>query len=128
MLIFMSTKISDSVIARRRADRARKDSVCCLSDMLLELMNEWQVEAVDIHRVTKIPHSTLHGYINYHVKAPVLNANILALAKFFNTSIEYLVFGIGEEPTPPAKKKEKERYFDQEAANLNLRKKRNGGK
>jgi len=64
-------------------------------------MNEWKVEAADIHKATGIPYSTLTGYIKNHVKAPLLDGNILALSKFFNCSINYLAFGVGEEPTVP---------------------------
>ena len=75
-------------------------------------MNEWKVEAADIHKATGIPYSTLTGYIKNHINSPLLNGNILALSKFFNCSIDYLAFGIGEEPVQPEKSE-----FNQAARN-----------
>lgn len=96
----MTKKQSENNRLQRQARRKKMSSVVCLSDILLELMNERRVEAADIHKATGIPYSTLTGYIKNHVKAPLLDGNILALSKFFNCSINYLAFGIGEEPTP----------------------------
>lgn len=96
-----SKKSSGHELAIKRARRKKMASMCCMSDMLLELMNEWKVEAADIHKATGIPFATLSGWINYQIKAPLLDGNILALSNFFNCSISYLAFGIGEEPVQP---------------------------
>jgi hypothetical protein len=93
-----SKKLSDHTLALKRARRKVTASKCCIGDMLLELMNERKVEAGDIHRATGIPYSTLSDLINYRTKSPLLDGNILALSKFFNCSINYLAFGIGEGP------------------------------
>ncbi len=92
----MNKKLSESNLVSRRARRKRMSSVVCMSDVLNELMNERKVEAADIHKATGIPYSTLTGYIKNHVKSPLLDGNILALSRFFNVSISYLAFGIGE--------------------------------
>jgi DNA-binding XRE family transcriptional regulator len=45
----------------------------------------------DVAKVTGIPKSTLHCWINYKV-SPKLDVRILNLAKYFNVTIEQLVF------------------------------------
>lgn len=69
----------------------------CLQDMLLELMNDRKVEPKHIHEATGIPYSTLSEWYLGRVKVQALDGNILALAKFFNVSIHYLAFGVGDD-------------------------------
>jgi response regulator of citrate/malate metabolism len=79
-----SEKISD-YYAKRKEGRVIKEGCNCLSEILLELMNERKIEAADIHKATGISHSTLHDYINFKTKTQRLDGNI--------------AFGIGE-PDP----------------------------
>lgn len=119
----ISKKFSDENLATRKARRQRAYSANILSEMLLELMNEWKIEAADIHRATGIPYSTLTGYIKNHSKTQLLDGNILALSQYFNCSISYLAFGIGEDPVKPESSTPE---FDQAARNQALRKKHEG--
>jgi hypothetical protein len=74
----------------------RKTQVC-LQDILLELMEERNVRLVDIQKETKIPWSSLYEMYKGSVKKTMLEGNILALAKFFNVSLHYLAFGVGDD-------------------------------
>ena len=87
---------------RWKVTRERNLKALCLQDILLELMDEWKVSMAEIQRETLIPWGTLSNWI-IDGKTPVLDRNILALSKFFNCSINYLAFGIGEEPIKPEK-------------------------
>ncbi len=69
----------------------------CLAEMLRELMDERRVEPKHIHEATGIPYSTLSEWYLGKVKVQALDGNILALARFFNVSIHYLAFGIGDD-------------------------------
>lgn len=91
------TKYTEENLKKKRAGQATRVEPNCLSDMLLELMNERLVEARDMSRATGIPECTLHGWVNYITKCHRMDGSILALAKLFNVSIHYLVFGMGDE-------------------------------
>ena len=71
--------------------------------MLIELTNERKVDLATLQKETGVPWGTLYGFYKGEIKYPLLNGNILSLAKFFHCSIEYLVFGIGEGPTDSEK-------------------------
>lgn len=77
-------------------DEAKKRTkVNCLQDMLLELMDERKVSLAQIQKETKIPFSTLMGWHDGSVNCQIADKNLLALARFFNVSLEFLVYGIG---------------------------------
>lgn len=69
----------------------------CLQDMLLELMDERSIRPSEIQKATGIPWGTLQGWIMGDVKTQKLDRNIFKLAKFFNVSIHYLGFGVGDD-------------------------------
>lgn len=69
----------------------------CLSEILSELMEERKKTLAEIHRETGIPWSTLLDMKNGKNRYQKLNRNILELAKFFNVSIHYLCFGVGDD-------------------------------
>jgi hypothetical protein len=102
-----------------RSDRRKKAaSVNCLSEILRELIDEWKISLADVQRGTGIAWPTLQGYFSGKVKTQMLDGNILALSKFFGCSINYLAFGIGEEPIKPEAPE-----FDQAALNKAAREK-----
>lgn len=68
-----------------------------LQEILAELMSERKIEAAEIQKATGIPWGTLQGWIKGDVGAQILDENILKLSKFFNVSIHYLAFGIGDD-------------------------------
>jgi hypothetical protein len=84
-------------LSKSRQRREAKSNPNCMSQILNELMDERLVEQVDIHKYTGIPWSTLNEWVRGKVKVQALDGNLLALARFFNVSIHYLVFGIGED-------------------------------
>lgn len=69
----------------------------CLNEQLEKLISERRVTVAHIHKATGISYSTLHDMMNRKHRYQKLNRNILELARFFNVSIEFLVYGIGEE-------------------------------
>lgn len=71
-------------------------SVNCLQEILNELMDVNKVEAADIHRATGIAYTTIHDWIHGNVRAQLADRNLLKLAQYFNVSLEYLCFGIGD--------------------------------
>jgi hypothetical protein len=73
-------------------------------------MNERKVSLADIQLGTGIPFSTLQDWITQKSKSQLLDGRILALSKFFNVSINYLAFGIGE--SDPIYSNEDDTYFD----------------
>jgi hypothetical protein len=77
--------------------KPKKEKVNCLQDMMIEIMNERKIELAEIQRETGIPWGTLYAWYSGEVSAQLLDRNILKLAQFFNVSIHYLGFGIGED-------------------------------
>lgn len=69
----------------------------CLQDMLLSLMNDKGCTLADIQKETDIPWGTLYAWYRGEVRAQLLDQNVLTLAKYFNVTLEYLAFGIGED-------------------------------
>lgn len=88
---------SKQALERTRAKKQANYKRNCLQDMLLELMDERNVEPVDIHMHTGIPWTTLMEWVYGSVKCQMLDGKILDLARFFNVSIQYLAFGIGDD-------------------------------
>lgn len=79
--------------------RKKRPQVNCLQDMLLELMNKRMVTLAQIHKATKIPWATLQNWHDATVNSQLADKNLLELARFFNVSLFYLVYGIGtDEP------------------------------
>lgn len=93
-----------NAVLLRNANRKKKLAALCFQDIVLELMNEWDVEMAEIQKATDIPFTTLWDWI-VKGRTPLLDRNILALSQYFGCTINYLAFGIGEEPDPPTKSK-----------------------
>ena len=68
-----------------------------MQEQFLELLNKKGCSLADIHRETQIPWGTLYGWYKGDVKAQFADRNLLELAKFFNVTIDYLCFGIGND-------------------------------
>lgn len=77
--------------------KAKKQSINCLQDMLIELMDKRGVSLADIQKTTSIPWGTLHGWYTGDVIAQKADKNLLALAQYFKVPLEYLVYGIGSD-------------------------------
>lgn len=75
----------------------KKQSMNCLQDMLLELMDTRKVSLAEIHKATEIPWGTLQGWHDGDVRCQMADKNLYRLAKFFNVPLEYLVYGIGSD-------------------------------
>ncbi len=75
----------------------RKPSINCLQDVLLDLMDERKVSLSQIQKATGIKWSTLMGWHDGAVTSQLADKNLLMLAQFFNVSLEFLIYGIGDE-------------------------------
>lgn len=75
----------------------RKPRVNCLQDMLIEIMNERGLKDAEIVKATNIPWATFHGWVSGEVSCQLADQNLLRLAQFLNVSLEYLVYGIGDD-------------------------------
>ena len=64
--------------------------------MLLELMDERKLKDADVVKATGISCSVWHGWITGITKTTMLDGNILAISRYFNVSINYLAFGVGD--------------------------------
>lgn len=91
----MARKSRNNEEARKR--RREYEASNCLQDILLELMEDRRIEPRHIHTATGISYATLSDWILGNKKCQKLDGRILSLAKFFNVSIHYLAFGIGDE-------------------------------
>lgn len=80
----------DNIVDERGIDN-------CLQDMFLELMNERKCTLADIQRDTGIPFGTIYAWYRGEVRAQLLDRNVLALARYFDVTLEYLAFGIGQD-------------------------------
>lgn len=74
-----------------------KPKVNCLQDMLIELMDRDKVQLADVQKATGIAWGTLHSWYTQDVQCQLLDWNIFKLAKYFNVSIHYLAFGVGDD-------------------------------
>lgn len=91
-------KRKTSIVLKAIRDKKLKQaSTNCLQDILLELMDERGIEVKHIQKHTGISYSTLHDWVYGKVRYHFLDDKILKLARFFNVSIQYLAFGIGED-------------------------------
>jgi transcriptional regulator with XRE-family HTH domain len=82
----------------QKKEHLAEDDGCCISDMILELMDSRNVSFEEILKQTGIPHPTLNDWIKGKT-TPLTGRNLLKLAQFFNVHIHYLCFGIGtDEP------------------------------
>lgn len=90
--------------------KAKKKRVNALQEMLIELMNgdldengklvpggRKPTSLADVQKGTNIAWGTLHGWYKGDVSAQLADENLLKLAQFFNVSLEYLCFGIGDD-------------------------------
>lgn len=68
----------------------------CFREILNELIDERGVSIISIHRGTGIAESTLSEYLSGKTKQPNI-VHAYRLSRFFNISIDYLVFGIGSD-------------------------------
>lgn len=75
----------------------KKESINCLQDIFIELLDDRKVQLADVQRGTGIAWGTIHGWYCGDVKSQLADKNLLKLAQFFNVSIEYLCFGIGDD-------------------------------
>lgn len=71
----------------------------CLAIILNELMFERKISTAQIVKETGIPWATISDWTNYKTTTQKVDDNLMKLARFFNVSVEYLCFGIGE-PDP----------------------------
>lgn len=83
--------------------KAKKPKFNCLQDQFIELLNSRKVELAEVQRATKIPWGTLQGWYAGDVNCQMADGNLLALARFFNVTVDYLVYGIGDD-TPAYEK------------------------
>lgn len=74
----------------------KKPRVNCLQDMLLELMDERHISLAMIQKATSIPWATLQGWHDGSVNSQLADRNLLKLAQFFNVSLAFLVYGLGD--------------------------------
>lgn len=68
-----------------------------LDKILEKLLKEHDISARELARQTGIPQSTLNNYLSG--RGPTKPEQILAIAKYFNVSMELLLFG--EDDRPP---------------------------
>lgn len=69
-----------------------------LQEMMIILIARRKVQLVDIHEATEIPWSTLMSWYRGIAKGQVADKRLLKLAQYFGVTLEYLCFGIGEDP------------------------------
>jgi DNA phosphorothioation-dependent restriction protein DptG len=77
--------------------KKKKPSSNILSKIMKELMEERDIKLAQIQKATGIAWSTLHGWYDGDVKAQILDEDLLKVARFFNVTLEYLAFGIGDD-------------------------------
>ena len=75
----------------------KKESINCLQDMFIELLDSRRVQLADVQKGTGIAWGTLHGWYCGDVTSQLADKNLLKLAQYFNVSLEYLCFGIGDD-------------------------------
>jgi len=63
--------------------------------VLQKLLKDRSISARELARQTGIPQSTLNNYLSG--REPKVD-NVLVLAKFFGTSMEYLLYGVDDRP------------------------------
>jgi hypothetical protein len=78
-------------------EKEEKPRVNCLQEMFIELLDERKLQLVDVQKGTEIPWGTIYAWYCGDVRAQLADRNLLKLAQFFNVSLEYLCFGIGED-------------------------------
>lgn len=79
------------------AKKKERPRVNCLQEMLLELMDERKVSLSQIQKATGIPWGSLMDWHNGTVRAQMADKNLLKLGQFFNVSLYYLLYGIGDD-------------------------------
>lgn len=77
--------------------KKKKDSVNCLQDILIELLDARGVQLSDVQKATKIPWGTLIDWYSGDNETQRTDENLLRLAQYFNVTIEYLCYGIGDD-------------------------------
>lgn len=87
---------SKEATAKRIAARLKNEDCVCFQEIILEIMSERKLTDAQIVRDTGISWGTWYSWVTGEVKAPLLNGNLLALSKYFNVSINYLAFGVGD--------------------------------
>jgi hypothetical protein len=75
------------------ATKKKKDFENDLSVQMYRLQEFRRVSLADIERATSIPISTLYEWSSRKVTVQMLDDNIKKLARFFDCSIDFLVFG-----------------------------------
>jgi hypothetical protein len=64
---------------------------------LLYLMNRDKVELMDIHRGTGISVTTIYDWYTGNIEAPMAGENLRKLARYFNVSLQYLLYDEGDD-------------------------------
>lgn len=83
--------------AKRNTRRSQAKAANCLQDILIELLDERKIQLSQIQKEADLSWATLWGWYSGSTKTPMLDMNILKLARFLNVSIEYLCYGIGDD-------------------------------
>ena len=77
--------------------KKEKPRVNCLNEILAELMSERKITDSQVVKATGIPWSTWSSWCYGEVRSQLADKNLLLVARFFNVSLEYLVYGIGSD-------------------------------
>jgi hypothetical protein len=78
-------------------EKKKKPRINILQDIFLELLEERKVTLSQVQKATEIKWGTLMGWHDGSVRSQMADKNLLRLAQFFNVSLEYLCFGIGDD-------------------------------
>lgn len=76
---------------KRKKERSQFSNI--FSSQLNRLMNHFNIEAAPLAKATKIPESTLHGWVNYITHSQDLSSGVKSLAKHFGVTVDFLAFG-----------------------------------
>lgn len=75
----------------------------CLSEMLRDLMIHYKVNQHDVATKAEIAESTLSEWLNGKVRFQQSDKRLFNLAKVFGVTVDYLLYGIGQDPEAPTK-------------------------
>lgn len=75
----------------------KKPSSNILKQIMRELMEERNINLAQIQKATALKWSTLYGWYKGDAQTQILDQDLLKLAQFFNVTLEYLAFGIGDD-------------------------------
>ena len=92
----------------------------CIADVLNEILFERKISLSRVQKDTGIPFPTLDDWIKART-IPLTDDNLMVLAKYLNTPLEHLCYGIGQEEN--FIKNENDPRIERIAAHFNLEKK-----